>query len=232
MTKTGWLLLAAVLPSTLAAQHYGLREVRDVGSAGINVVVARPVGDFQRNVDVAGGVNVFGALNVGRSGALAIRLDGSYLVYGNDHAIVTLPYYPLGLTTTYAIATVGLGPQITFGAGSPVQLYGFGTLGVSYFSATTSFDLGGCGCAGFADRTDYDDWTPAVQGGGGITLILSRRRNPVALDLGARYLSNGEVSYVTPGGVIEQANGGVIVTPTRTRADLVTFHLGVSVGLR
>jgi hypothetical protein len=32
--------------------------------------------------------------------------------------------------------------------------------------------------------------------------------------------------------VIEQANGGVIVTPTRTRADLVTFHLGVSVGLR
>src|SRR5216110_693251 len=76
MTKTGWLLLAALLPSTLAAQHYGLREVRNVGSAGLNLVVARPVGDFQRNVDVAGGVNVFGALNVGRIGALAIRLDG------------------------------------------------------------------------------------------------------------------------------------------------------------
>jgi hypothetical protein len=203
-------LLAAAIPAT--AQRYGLREVRDIGTGGINLVVAVPMGEFQRNVDVAGGVDVFGAINLGRGSPVALRLGGSYLLYGHDNRIVTQPYYPLAINTTYSIATFGLGPQLTIGTG-PVRLYGFGTLGASYISARSSYRVDGCGCETFDSATDFDDWT-------------------AALDLGASYLHNGEAWYVSPGDVVPQSNGDVFIYPVHSRADLVLIHLGVSVGIR
>lgn len=222
------LIVIGVVPA--AAQRYGLREVHDVGIAGVNLVVAAPVGDFGRNVDVAGGLDLFAALNVGRRSPLALRLEGSYLVYGNDRSIVLQPYYPLAINTTYSIITLGMGPQLTVGEG-PVRLYGFGTFGASYLSARSSYGIDGCGCD-MVEGTDFDDWTPAVQTGGGLLLALNSRRSPIALDLGARYLSNGYAWYVAPGDVIPQPDGTVDVYPTRTRADLVMLHIGVTVGIR
>jgi hypothetical protein len=222
-------LLAAAIPAT--AQRYGLREVRDIGTGGINLVVAVPMGEFQRNVDVAGGVDVFGAINLGRGSPVALRLGGSYLLYGHDNRIVTQPYYPLAINTTYSIATFGLGPQLTIGTG-PVRLYGFGTLGASYISARSSYRVDGCGCETFDSATDFDDWTAALQTGGGLLVTLSTRHIPVALDLGASYLHNGEAWYVSPGDVVPQSNGDVFIYPVHSRADLVLIHLGVSVGIR
>jgi len=171
-------LLAAAVP--LAAQRYGLREVRDVGTGGINLVVGVPVGEFGRNIDVAGGVDVFGAFNLGRGSPVALRLDGSYLLYGHDRTIVTQPYYPLAINTTYSIATFGVGPQLT----------------------------------------------------SGLLVMLGSRHTSVALDLGARYLYNGDAWYVLPGDVVPQPNGNVFIYPAHSRADLVMIHLGVSVGIR
>jgi len=222
-------LLAAAVP--VAAQRYGLREVRDVGMGGINLVVAVPVGEFGRNVDVAGGVNVFGAINLGRGSPVALRLDGSYLLYGHDSWIVAQPYYPLAINTTYSIATFGVGPQLTIGTG-PLKLYGFGTFGASYISARSSYRVDDCGCETFSSETDFDDWTAALQTGGGLLVTLRSRHPPVALDLGARYLYNGDTWYVTPGDVVPQTNGNIEIYPTRTPANLVMIHLGVSVGIQ
>lgn len=214
-----------------AAQRYrpGLREVRSPGTAGINLVVALPIGAFEQNVEAAGGIDLFGALNMG--GGLALRLEGSYLVYGSDNRYVAQPYYPLAINTTYSIATVGFGPQLTLGTG-PVRLYGFGLLGVSYLSATSSYRAGGCGCNVIQSGTDFDDWTRAAQGGGGLLVSVRSRHAPIAVDLGARYLANDYAWYVTPGDVVPQPDGTVTVYPTRSRADLVLFHLGVVVGIR
>lgn len=222
-------LLAVAIPAL--AQRYGLREVRDVGTGGINLVVAVPMGEFRRNVDVAGGVDVFGTLNLGRGNPVALRLGGSYLMYGHDSRIVTQPYFPLAINTTYSIVTFGFGPQLTFGTG-PVKLYGFGTLGATYISARSSYRVDGCGCETFSSETDFDDWTAALQTGGGLLVTLNSRHVPVALDLGARYLYNGEAWYVSPGDVVPQPNGDVFIYPTRSRADLMMFHVGVSVGIR
>lgn len=227
------LLLSVPLP--LMAQRIGdragggLREVRDIGNAGVNLVVAVPVGEFRQNVDVAGGLDVFGAFNLG--GGLALRLDGSYLIYGSDHSLVAQPYYPVNITTTYSITSLGIGPQVTLGQG-PVRLYGFGTVGFSYIWARSSYGVDGCGCDAFASGTDFDDWTGALQGGGGLLLNLRSRRVPIAIDIGARYLSNGDAWYVSPGDVVPQPNGDVVIYPVRSKANLVMFHAGVSIGLR
>jgi len=214
------------------SQHAGgLRELRDVGSAGVNLVLAVPTGEFRQNVDIAGGLDVFGAFNLGRGDGLALRLDGSYLIYGSDNHFVTQPYYPVSINTTYSIATFGIGPQITLGQG-PVRLYGFGTFGASYIWARSSYGVDGCGCDAFASGTDFDDWTAALQGGGGVLVNLRSRHVPIALDLGARYLSNGEAWYVSPGDVVPQPNGDVVIYPVRSRANLVMLHVGVSVGLQ
>jgi hypothetical protein len=225
------LVLLAVAPTVLGAQRYGLREVRNVGSAGVNLVVAAPVGEFKRNVDIAGGLDVFGAFNLGGSEALALRVDGSYLIYGAENRFVPQGYFPVSINTTYSIATFGLGPQVTLGQG-PLRLYGFGTFGASYLWVRSSYGVDGCGCDAFASGTDFDDWTAALQGGGGVLLDLHTRHVPVAIDLGARYLSNGNAWYVSPGDVVPQPNGDVLIYPVRSRANLVMFHAGVSIGLR
>ena len=227
-------MLAFITSGTtpVMAQRYarGLREVRDLGSAGIDLAIAVPVGQFNR-LSVAGGLDLYGALNLGRGGPLALRLDGSYLIYGDENRFIPQPYYPVAVNTTYSIATFGLGPQITLGQG-PLRLYGFGVFGASYISARSSYRVDGCGCDAFATQTDFDDWQAALQGGGGLLVTLRTRHTPVAIDLGARYLYNGDAWYVTPGDVVPQSNGSVAIYPNRTPANLVVLHLGIAVGLR
>lgn len=227
------LLVAGATP--LAAQRegrYGLREVRNLGSAGATLVLGVPQGEFGRNVDVAGGLNLFVAPALGAGSPLSFRLDGSYLIYGSQHQFVPQSYYPLDVRTIYSIATLGAGPQLTLGGDSPARLYGFGTFGVSYIWAHSSYDAGGCGCYPSASGIDFDDWTTALQGGGGLLLTLNRRRTPISLDLGVRYLRNATAWYVSPGDVQLQPNGDLMVYPTHSRADLLLVHVGVSIGLR
>jgi hypothetical protein len=213
-------LLVAVAPAS--AQYHGLREVRgDAGAFGINLAVGAPQGDFARNVDVAGGLDAFGTVNLGAGNPLGLRFEGAYLVYGSDHQF--------DLNTTYAIATLGVGPQITVGQG-PMRLYGFGTVGFSYISAYSSFP-DGCGCYSYGSQTDFSDWTSSLQAGGGMLLTLGRRM-PVSLDIGARYLSSGFANYVAPGDVQPQPNGDVVVFTSRARPNLTIVHFGVSIGIR
>jgi hypothetical protein len=213
-------LLVGVAPAS--AQYHGLREVRgDAGAFGINLAVGAPQGDFARNVDVAGGLDAFGTVSLGAGSPLGLRFEGAYLVYGSDHQF--------DLNTTYAIATLGVGPQITVGQG-PMRLYGFGTVGFSYISAYSSFP-DGCGCYSYGSQTDFSDWTQALQAGGGVLLTLGRR-TPVSLDIGARYLSSGFANYVAPGDVQPQPNGDIVVFTSRARPNLTIVHFGVSIGIR
>jgi hypothetical protein len=223
--KWEWIQIIALIafaPGPLAAQRYasGLREVRDMGTAGINLAIGIPTGDFAQNVDVAGGFDAFGTVNLGAGSPMALRFEGVYLVYGSDHQF--------DLNTTYSIATLGFGPQVTLGEG-PMRLYGFGTVGLSYISAYSSF-RDGCGCYSYS-QTDFSDWTSALQAGGGVLLTLGRRSS-VSLDLGVRSLYSGYANYVAPGDVQPQSNGDVIVYMSRARPNLIMVHLGVSVALR
>jgi len=212
------LLALVVGAGSASAQYHGLREVRgDAGMFGVNLAIGAPQGDFAQNVDVAGGIDAFAAVG----NPVGLRLEGAYLVYGSDHQF--------DLNTTYAIATIGVGPQITVGEG-PMRLYGFGTVGFSYISAYSSFP-DGCGCYSYGSQTDFSDWTSALQAGGGVLLTLGRR-TPVSLDIGARYLYSGFANYVAPGDVQPQSNGDIVVYTSRARPNLTIVHFGVSIGIR
>lgn len=219
--------LSVTMAGAAAAQRSALREVRDWGLAGASLAVTVPVGEFAQHVGAGGGLDGFMSFNLDRAGLTALRVDGSILAYGHAHDIAYLSgwySYPIGVTTTSFIASLRAGPQVTFGTG-PVRLYGFGQAGFSYFATTTSFGDYDCGCGSFDEVTEHDDINLAWEAGGGLLIRLGGDRSRLLLDLGARFLHNGQAQYL-PAWMVESGQ------PLQSEANLVALHIGVTVGLR
>src|ERR1051325_11967118 len=90
MQRTVALSVLAILvgAGSATAQYRGLRGVAgDAGSFGFNLAVGAPSGDFAQNVDVAGGIDAFGAVNLGAGNPLGLRFEVGYLVYRSDQHI-------------------------------------------------------------------------------------------------------------------------------------------------
>lgn len=227
--RAALLALALALSGALPAAAQRLREVHGWSTWGMGAVVALPVGEFSDFVGVHPGF----AAAVTLGGPVGLRIGGALLVYGHERQGYWFPSsgssVVLGVTTDNLIATLGIGPQATLDAG-PLRLYGYGTIGFSYFATVSS--LGdGCGCYPLAETTDFDDWALAREAGGGLQVRLARRR-PVFLDLSARYLRNGRVRYLPEHSLVEFSDGTIGVQPVESFANLVTFQAGLSVGLR
>lgn len=226
-------LLAAFAATPAAAQRYALREVHRGGWGAVEagLVIGAPQGDFARNVNTVGGFDVGLAVNLTRGGPLALRIDGSYLVYGNEDRL--FPIAGTGgllandLTSTFAIASLRVGPQLTLGAG-PARLYGFATIGGSDFFTETS-PTGDCSCGDFS-TTNFDDATASAEAGGGLVLRLGGRRTPVSLDLGARFVHDRPVSYLVHGSITQASDGSFVITPVHSAVDMTLLHLGVTFG--
>jgi len=63
--------------------------------------------------------------------------------------------------------------------------------------------------------------------------MRSSARTRVSLDLGARYHDNGRnVRYLREGGIRDMPNGDILLDVIQSRADLITYHLGISIGVR
>ncbi|HKV70539.1 MAG TPA: hypothetical protein VJN62_04790 [Gemmatimonadales bacterium] len=213
-------LLVAGLASASQAQYRGLREVESSAGpqAGVTLMFGIPQGQFRQFVKSVGGFDGFLTVPVTRSG-LGVRLEGSMLFHGGNC------YSGCALETTSYIGTLRAGPQVTLGAGS-VRLYGLATAGFSYFSTDVN-DRYGCGCYGYNGNTLQDDFTGSWEAGGGVLMTVGRRGR-VALDLGARYQDNGRATYLNNSSVQSNGDGTFTVTPIRTSANLVLYHLGVS----
>jgi hypothetical protein len=225
-----WVLAATVG----SAQRYGgLREVggkrgdrHSWGSLGIAVVGGSPVGQFGDfvNQNSVGGVNANLTLNFNRRGTVGLRIDGSYLQYGNENR--PLPLAGTGgllagdMKTSFYIASLRAGPEFVLGTGR-VRPYIFGTAGVSYFATETSVGF----CCG---TTNYDDAVASFAGGGGLRVDLSRH---ASLDLGATFVRNGAVNYLREGDILSNPDGSFTFRPVRSEANLVLLQVGLSFGL-
>lgn len=204
--------------------------------AGAGVLVAQPVGAFADNVDAGFGLGGHLLLGAVRNGALALRVDAGFINYGRTSREVCFSSTVgcrvlLDLTTTNDIAYGQIGPQVTLPSG-PVRPYASAGIGVSYF-ATQSAVKGTSGNQDeFAHTTNFDDATFAWGAGGGIVIPVSAGRVPVSIDLGARYHGNGRVEYLREDGITDNPDGSITIHPTHSDANLVTYHLGVSIGLR
>jgi hypothetical protein len=230
IAQDGSVALRALGPATAAG------EPRFQG--GLAFTVGQPRGAFNRYVNEGYGVTAHGLYRVDRAGAFALRVDGEFLNYGRETLRIPLNTGPgggrvqLDLTTTNNIVWLGVGPQLMAPSG-PVRPYVNGTAGFSYF-ATTSSVKGRNNAESFAEDTNFGDAQFSWGGGAGVLVPLARNhRSLVFLDLGAQYHDNGRnVRYLREGGIRDLPNGGVQYDVIRSRADLITWHAGVSIGAR
>ena len=161
-----------------------------------------------------------------RSGALGLRLDGSWLLYGSQ--TVRLPVAGTAgrivreVTTDNWVAQLGVGPQIVLPLhGARPYLHGFA--GLSYLSTESRLR----DPSGFASRTstNYDDTGFAYGGGGGVVIPLPD--HGVSLDLGVRYVRTSSVRFLAEGDLAPDDSGGVRAAPHRGPANVLEFRLGL-----
>src|SRR5690606_28950707 len=174
-------------------------------------------------------------IGIAGSGLLSLRADGGFVVYGDESKRVCFSEtvgcrIEVDVNTTNNIAYFNLGPELALPVG-PIRPYANASIGFAYF-ATTSSGEGVGQDDDIASTTNFDDATFAWQAGGGLRIPISHGRTPVAIDLGARYNTNGRVEYLREGDITDNPDGSITINTQRSEAHLVTYHLGVSIGLR
>ncbi|HSG07748.1 MAG TPA: hypothetical protein VLA36_05310 [Longimicrobiales bacterium] len=221
----------AVLAGGADAQR---RSQRPAGYVGLALVAAGPLGELGDYIDAGGGGQFYGMFPLDPDGRVRLRADFGFLVYGHERQRLCFSY-PVGcriqmdLTTTNAVMFGGLGPEVVLGSG-PVEPYLNASFGFSYFTTTSSLS-GDNDFDEFASTTNFDDAVFAWRAGGGVRIQLSKGRRPVALDLGVERHENGVAEFLTKGDIVDHPDGSITLFPNRSEANLVTFRVGVTLGI-
>jgi hypothetical protein len=215
------------------------RPVR--GLAGGHLYYARAVGDFSDYIDHGWGGDLHATLFLDDAGILGLRFDASYLNYGRERvndvcALPTNCRVLVDVITTNNMAFFGAGPQLMAPSG-PIRPYLTGQVGWTFIWTNSSIedndrndDFDG---EHTFDTDNASDNTFSYGGMAGILIPLGMAdASPVSLDIGARYLRNGRVRYLREGDIVDNVSGPPTLNLQRSRADLMTVYVGVSVGLR
>jgi len=212
---TAWLAALGTLMASPALAAEG----------GGGLVLGTPRGALGEQADLAGGLAGH-LLFATRSGALGLRLDGSWLLYGSETVRIpvarTAGRIDREITTENWVAQLGLGPQLVLpGRGARPYVHGFA--GLSYLSTESRLR----DPSGFASRTstNYDDTGFAYGGGGGVVIPL--RDHGLSIDLGVRYVRTSSVRFLAEGDLVPDDGGGVRPAPHRGQANVVEFRLGL-----
>ncbi len=232
------MLWAIALLATLAAARASAAQTLDVGTperttpsrwfGGLSVMVAQPIAEFDDYIDVGGGIS--GGVMYQVSGALALRADVGYVLYGSEKTrIRPFPRLEADITTHNSIFFAGIGPQFMVPNGT-FRPYVGGSAGLSYFFTESSLDGTTSDNEAILKTTNFDHVTFAYTAAGGIYVPLRRGIRPVSLDLGARYHGNGRARYLREGSIQDNPDNSITVTPIESEANLLTWHLGLTVG--
>jgi hypothetical protein len=191
------------------------------------LVVGAPRGALGQAADVAGGVAghaLFG------TGAVALRLEGSWLLYGSETVRVpvarTAGRIAREITTDNWVAQLGAGPQLVLRAGG-WRPYVHAFAGASYLSTTSELrDPDGFVSAA---STNFDD--TGLSYGGGVGVLIPLRGGGTAIDVGLRYVRTGSVRFLAEGDLVPDG-GGVRAMPRHGQADVLEFRVGLAFGAR
>lgn len=203
-------------------------------SAGLNLTLAIPQGEFKEKVDNVG-FGLSGHINFlapKPKSPFGIGLNMGYIIYGSESRreplSTTIPDIFVNVDRTNSL----LNFHLLFTIGLPtgrIRPYAEGLFGGSYIYTTTSVKSQGTG-EEFASSTNFDDWAWSYGAGGGLLILLSgdpnTDQNTVYLDLKGRYLFGSEAEYLKQGSVRIE-NGQVYYDVSRSKTDLLTIHAGV-----
>ncbi|HWA16936.1 MAG TPA: hypothetical protein VG817_10910 [Gemmatimonadales bacterium] len=229
------LVALAIIPAVAVAQNY--REVDDfprrpTAYVGINLQGAFPQGEFADFVSTGFGVGANLTFLLDQKGQVGVRLFGSWIEYGRTTETVNFPGLPgifVDLTTSNSIYSFGVGPEFQLSRGA-VRPYLHGAIGLSNFVTSTSAE-GTDNTEPFASSTNFNDWTVAYQGGGGLLFQVSHGKNPVLIDAGLRWQSHGRTRYLREGSLDQDGDGAITIDPVESKTDLLVVTVGVQIGI-
>jgi len=226
-----------LLPAGAAAQVLGVQPDQAApgpvrAHAGGALFIAQPVGEFDDYVDVGFGLGGHLLVRLDPAGVVSLRVDGGFVNYGRESKRVCLSQTVgcrilVDLVTSNNILFGSIGPQLAVPSG-PVRPYVNGGIGLSYFATTSSVSGTSSSEDDFARTTNFDDVTLAWSAGGGLYIPLRIGATSLSIDLGARYLLNGEVEYLREGDIEDHPDGSITLHPTRSEANLLVWQIGVS----
>ena len=207
--------------------------------AGINFSLAFPVGEFGEQVDNIGfGLSgEFMILSPKPRSPFGFGLNLGYYIYGMESRkepwSLTIPDVFLDVDRTNNL----LNFHVVFELGLPtgkIRPYLQGLFGGEYLFTQTSVS-GENGQETIANTTNYDDWAWSYGAGGGICILLSgdpvTEDGAIYLDLKGRYLFGSEAEYLKEGDVMIDENNRVVYTPSKSKTDMLTVHLGIRAAL-
>jgi hypothetical protein len=240
MRTTLPLLLLLALAAPAAAQECDCydpwpEDLRPTGGyAGGALALASTRGEFSQYVDGGIGADFHYLHRLDRDGWLAVRVEAGGLIYGYESQRVPLSSTIGGrigvdLNTSNNIAFIGVGPQIGLPDGR-LMPYVNGYAGYSFIWTSSSVH-GTWDYGTIAETTNFSDATFSYGGGGGVYVPLRGGPAPISLDLGVRYQNNGRAQYLLEGGIRDNPDGSITLFPVQSDTDLLTFRVGVSVGI-
>jgi len=216
-----------------AAERTLMRPTRAL--VGINGFYATPIGDFSERVNHGWGGTIHGTWLLHDSGVIGLRMDAGTMIYGRQRTRECLTMSCLveaDITTSNNLAFVGVGPELVVPAG-PIRPYAAGQVGWTFLWTQSEVEGSDNDNRPFASSRNFSDNTFSYGGVGGVLIPFNRGGgNPVSLDLGVRYLRNGRVEYLRKGDIIINPGNPPTFNVQRSRADMVAYHIGITVGVR
>ncbi len=234
-------LIFLLLTGTIAAA--GVPLWAQTGQFGIGFTGGFPQGDFKSSLDDNGfGINANLTFHLGRQMPFLAGVEFAYLIYGSESRRV-----PFSLTIPDVTVEVQTSNNIVQGhlflrAQNPdgiIRPYADGLFGFNYLFTETKIkdEDRGNEPDEIASSTNLDDIALSYGFGGGVMfqVYMSEQkpeqiRKPTAIlvDLRLRYLFGSEAEYLKKGG-IERENGQVTIHPIRSKTDILTFTMGMTV---
>jgi opacity protein-like surface antigen len=220
--------LVACLPATLLAQSSPPPSGRISAGGAINVM--QPRGEFDEATGFGGGLGGNVVFRLEETGILNFRADVSFMNNGNVRRRLPLSstignLIQVDLNTSNNVGTFLVGPQL-LGPNGAFSPYAAALVGFSGFWTTSSVE-GSDNTQSFASTTNSSDFAWAYGGTAGAYLRLRGGDRPLHLDLGVRLLRHDDVTYLTAREVREAIDAGRDPRPIRSRADYLTYFVGV-----
>jgi hypothetical protein len=195
-----------------------------------------PVGDFRKNENGGGGLELMLGFQPFRRQPLKIRGQIDWLMYGRVDRDVDREYCDLLGCETYTIYydsrqhmmfTFQAGPELTPVNGT-WRPFVFALAGSTVFHSYANVGDPGPGGSAPSDNL-FTSANFSTSYGGGIRRVGGGNR-PAAFELSAHLTRNAKADYLTERGLTRTASGAWIVHPVRGAANVVMIKMGFWVG--